>query len=150
MILNGVGIIGRLVPAYVADRYTGPLNMLLGLPFVASLILYCWIAVKSRGGLIAFAVVYGLFAAGIQGLFPSILSSLTPDLQKVGIRIGMIFTIVSFASLTGAPIGGALLQKGNGNYLYAQLFAATTILVGGFVIVAARLSRTGLKLRQRM
>lgn len=32
LILNGVGLVGRLVPAYFADRYFGPLNTLI--PFV--------------------------------------------------------------------------------------------------------------------
>lgn len=66
LILNGLGFFGRLVPAVLADRYFGPLNILIPVSFVSGLMLYCWAAIKSKGGLVAFAVVNGIFAAGIQ------------------------------------------------------------------------------------
>lgn len=70
-----------------------------------------------------FAVLYGVFSNGVQGLRPSTLSSLTPDLSKTGIRIGMGFSIVSFACLTGPPLGGALIAKVDG-YLGAKIWEA--------------------------
>ena len=91
LILSGVGIIGRVAPAYVADRYTGPMNILL-LVTIASIICgYAMICVTSRGGLYAWAVVYGIVGNALQGMFPATLSSLTTDLQKAGVRMGMIF-----------------------------------------------------------
>lgn len=41
MILNGVGLVGRIGPAIVRGRLTGMLNMLTPLVFAASLIVYC-------------------------------------------------------------------------------------------------------------
>ncbi|KAL9011362.1 MAG: hypothetical protein Q9173_003784, partial [Seirophora scorigena] len=82
LIMNGVGLVGRMVPAYFADRYFGPLNSLIPFVFVSGLLVFCWAAVTSQSGLTAFAVVYGLFAAGIQSLFPATTSSLTIDMKK--------------------------------------------------------------------
>ena len=125
LITNGVGLFGRMIPAYLADKYFGPLNVLIPFTFISGLLLFCWSAVSSRGGLTAFAVIYGIFAAGIQALFPATLSSLTTDMKKAGVRMGMVFSVVSFASLTGPPLAGALIQKENGRYLYAQMFAVS-------------------------
>ncbi|KAI9881175.1 MAG: hypothetical protein M1830_007153 [Pleopsidium flavum] len=117
LIMNGVGLFGRLIPNYAADRWFGPLNTLVPFTFASGLLLYCWAAVSSRGGLIAFACIYGFFAAGIQSLFPATVASLTTDLKKAGVRMGMVFSVVSFACLTGPPLAGALVQKDNGGYL---------------------------------
>ena len=143
LILNGVGVFGRLIPAYLADRFFGPLNTLIPFTFTAGLLLYCWAAVFDKGGLVGFAVIYGLFAAGIQSLFPSTLSSLTTDLKKAGVRMGMVFSVVSFASLTGPPLAGALIQKQNGHYLYAQMFAGTVMMAGCLTTIASRVSKKG-------
>ena len=146
LILNGVGLIGRLILNHLADRYFGPLNLLIPFAFLPGLLIYCWTAVTSKGGLVAFAVVYGLVAAGMQSLFPATLSSLTTDLKKTGVRMGMVFTVVSFATLTGTPLAGALIQRGNGKYLYAQMFAGT-VLMGGFaMLLAARVAIKGWKM----
>ena len=144
LILNGVGLAGRIVPAYCADAYFGPLNIIIPFAFISALLLYCWAAVNSRTGLIAFSIFYGIFAAGIQGLFPSTLASLTSDLKKTGVRMGMCFSVVSFASLTGPPLAGALIQQDHGGYLYAQMFAGSSIMTGVVVLVAARWKKVGL------
>lgn len=150
LIMNGVGLFGRLLPNHAADRWFGPLNTLIPFAFISGLLLYCWAAVRSRGGLIAFSVVYGLFAAGIQSLFPATLSSLTTDLKKMGVRMGMVFSVVSFACLTGPPLAGALVQKDNGGYLYAQMFAGTCLMCGCLTLVCARIARSGLNFQHRM
>lgn len=90
LVLNGVGIIGRTVPAYVADRYTGPMNILLLITIASIICAYAMIGVTSRGGLYAWAVVYGIAGNALHGMFSAVLSSLTTDLKKVGVRMGMI------------------------------------------------------------
>lgn len=40
-------------------------------------------------------------------------------------RMGMVFSVVSFASLTGA-----LIQRDNGGYSYAQVFAGSALMGG--------------------
>ncbi|KAI9676812.1 MAG: hypothetical protein M1817_006651 [Caeruleum heppii] len=103
LVMNGVGILGRLIPGYLADRWFGPLNVLIPVSLAGGLTLYCWVAVHGHTGLFVFSVFYGLFGAGIQGLFPATLSSLTTDLTKAGVRMGMIFSIRGDMVATSSP-----------------------------------------------
>lgn len=96
---------------------------------------------SSPGGLYAWTVFYGIAAGGIQSLFPAGLSSLTTDLRRSGTRMGMVFTINSFATLTGPPIAGAIISRCRGEYYGAQVFAGCVLLVGGGFMVAARAAR---------
>ena len=138
------------MPAVLADRYCGPLNILIPASFFAGLLLYCWAAVYTLNGEVAFIVVFGYSAAGVQSMFPATLSSLTVDLKKMGVRIGMVFSIISVACLTGSPLAGALIQRKQGEYLYAQIFAGSVMVCGSLMLVAARVAQTGFKFRQRM
>ena len=145
LILNGVGLFGRLISNHLADRFFGPLNMIIPFAFVSGLLLYCWAAVNSKSGLVGFAVIYGLFASGIQSLFPATTASLTCDLKKAGVRMGMVFSVVSFACLTGPPLAGALIQRKDGSYLYAQMFAGSVTMGGCMTLMACRISKNGWK-----
>jgi hypothetical protein len=106
------------------------MNMLIPSVLGSSILCFCWIAVTSKASLYAWAVIYGLVASAIQSLFPATLGSLTTDLSMAGTRMGMAFTIVSFAVLTGPPIAGQLIQKKAGEYTYAQIFAGADMLIG--------------------
>lgn len=146
MIMNGVGILGRLVPNLLADQFTGPLNLLIPFSCATAIVAYCWSAVHDMSSLYAFAVFYGLFAAGIQSLFPATLSTLTTDLKKIGVRMGMVLSIVAIAALIGSPIAGALVSTDGGDYLYAQMFMGSAIIAGTVVLVGARVTKVGLGL----
>ena len=134
---------GRDIIGITYSENIGPLNTLVPVLGVASLLLFCWAAVSSPAGLIGFSVFYGIFGAAIQGIFPATLASLTTDLSKIGIRIGMIFSVVSFSSLTGPPMAGALISNDDGNYLYAQMFAATVMAVACFTCLLSRVAQKG-------
>ncbi|KAF2835120.1 MFS general substrate transporter [Patellaria atrata CBS 101060] len=150
LVMNAVGVIGRLIPNFFADRTFGPLNTIIPFAFGSGILIFAWPGVNSRGGLYAFSVVYGLFAAGIQSMFPATLSSLTTDLKKAGVRMGMGFSIVSVASLTGPPLAGALIQNNHGSYLQAQMWAGTVLICGGMTLVLARIAKTGFVLRHKV
>lgn len=141
LLLNGIGIIGRLVPNHLADRY-GAINMFIPVALLAGACSLAWIAVASPPGLYVWTVFYGVAAGGIQSLFPAGLSSLTTDLRRAGTRMGMVFTIVSFAVLIGPPIDGALLSRCGGRYFGAQAFAGAALLVGAGFMAAAKVVRT--------
>ncbi|EGY20287.1 riboflavin transporter MCH5 [Verticillium dahliae VdLs.17] len=137
LLLNGIGVIGRLLPNYVADTL-GTLNMFIPMAGISSLLAFSWMAVSSEPGLYAWAVFYGIAAGGIQSLFPAGLSALTADPRKQGTRMGMVFTIVSFAVLTGPPIAGAVIDATGGRYVGAQAFAGSCMALGMGGLMAAR------------
>ncbi|GFP59656.1 MFS-type transporter dbaD [Trichoderma asperellum] len=139
--INGIGLPGRIFPAYLATRVVGnALYVLIPLTFSAGVLLYLWKYVTSYNGFLAWIIVYGFFANAVQSLFVGSVGSLTKDPQKMGVRVGMIFTIISFACLTGPPIAGALIDLDNGNFLYAQIFGITSVVCGSAVLVAAALA----------
>ncbi|KAL8971378.1 MAG: hypothetical protein Q9183_001081 [Haloplaca sp. 2 TL-2023] len=142
LVLNGAGIPGRIVPALIADAFFGSFNTLIPCVFCVSITLYCWMVVVNVEGYIAFVVFYGIFANAVQTLFPSTLSHLTTDITKMGVRTGMVFTIGSFACLTGPPIAGMLISVADGSYRFAQLFGATSVLLGAMFVLASRLTQT--------
>ncbi|CAG8938246.1 unnamed protein product [Penicillium salamii] len=139
LILSGVGVVGRMIPNHLADT-VGPLNLLIPACLIAGIALFSWMAVHTPGQLYAWTVVYGIIAGAILSLFPAGLSSLTMDLSKRGARIGMNFTVVSFATLTGNPIAGAIISA-DGKYIGAQGFMGASFLLGGVLIFGARLAR---------
>jgi hypothetical protein len=145
MIMNGIGVAGRLIPAILAARYFGAFNTLIPCVFGGAVLLYSWTAVHNVQGLVVWAMVYGFLINAVQTLFPSTLSFLTTDLSKMGVRVGMVFTIISFACLTGPPIAGALISAEKGGFVGAQMFGGTAMLCGTVFIAAARLMQTSFK-----
>ncbi|KAF4964205.1 hypothetical protein FSARC_7839 [Fusarium sarcochroum] len=113
LIFNGINLIGRLGFSFTADRFE-TLSIFVPECFA------------------------GYFSGGVQTLFPAGLGYLTAGMEKPGTRIGMIFGIVSIASLIGSPIGGALIGAMNGRYLGAQIFAGTTMGLAALFLEAAR------------
>lgn len=137
LLMNGVGVVARMSINTLAT-YTGPINMLL--PFIVATAVLCfgWIGVHNLTGLWAFSAVYGICGAALQGMWPVVLTSLTSDPQKVGVRTGMGFGFVGFAVLTGSPIGGALIETMNGDYLGCQIFSGVSLLISAGFLIATR------------
>lgn len=139
MILNVAGLPGRLVPAYVANRFFGPFDTMLPFVLGCSIMLFVWSRITSNGAYYAFVVLYGICSNAVQTLFPSTLSSLVTDPSKMGQRVGMVFSVGSLACLTGPPLAGVLIGVGDGNYLYMQLYGGVSILVGFSLLGVSRL-----------
>jgi predicted MFS family arabinose efflux permease len=137
LVLNGVGILGSLIPSYLADRF-GILNVFTAMVVLSSLSIYTWIAVSSVTGLYVWVVFYSLFFGGIQSLSPAALSSLTSDLRKQGTRMGINFGVLSFGALIGTPVAGALVSASGGSYVGAQAFGASCLAAGAVFFVVAR------------
>ncbi|KAH8903755.1 MFS general substrate transporter [Coniochaeta sp. PMI_546] len=137
LVLNGSGVLGRLGPNHIADR-VGPMTVFVPVALITAVCMLSWMAVTTTAGLYAWCVFYGIAAGGIQSLFPAGLTSLTTDLKKAGVRMGMIFTINSFATLMGPPIAGAIITSMGGKYHGAQGFAGAVLLLGMVFMAAAR------------
>ncbi|KAK8206904.1 hypothetical protein M8818_004739 [Zalaria obscura] len=151
LVMIAVGVPGRIIPNYVADRYVGPVQTLIPFVALAGIMFFAWIGVHDEGSEYVFACLYGTGSAGIQSLFPATLSSLTTDMKKAGTRMGMGFTIVSMACLTGPPLAGALIQANkDGQYLYAQIWAGCSMLLGVSLLCAARVAKVGRAVRRKV
>ena len=66
------------------------------------------------------------------------MADMTLDPRKTGAQLGWGYTIASFSSLIGNPIGGVLVQAGHGRYEYAQIYAGVCTMCGcGLVTMVA-------------
>ncbi|KAI1495393.1 hypothetical protein F5X96DRAFT_665017 [Biscogniauxia mediterranea] len=120
LIANALGIPGRILPGFIAAYLLGPLNTAIPTAALVAIVLYSWTSVvHEHGSLYRFAAVYGLVANAIQGLFIVSLTALTDDSSQLGTRMGMVSSVVAFASLTGSPIGGNIVKADGGHYLGA-------------------------------
>ncbi|KAH6630875.1 major facilitator superfamily domain-containing protein [Chaetomium sp. MPI-SDFR-AT-0129] len=150
LITNGMGIPGRPVTGYLADRYFGPINLYAFQTLVMGCLIFAWTGVTTRTGMYVFAVFFGLAIGAAQGLYAGSLASLTKDPRKMGTRFGMVCTLVAFASLAGPPTAGAIIDKSGGRYLYAQAWAGSVIVLAAMVFAACRWAVTGWKLRVKI
>lgn len=147
IILNVVGIPARVLVGHLADRYLGALNTLIPVLFYVNVLAFCWMGVNSQTSLYVFVSFYGLGLASFQSLIPTTVARMTKDISKVGTRMGMVFTFLSFASLVGPPIGGALVSASGHTYIYAQAWAGASAAVGTALVVASRVHAFGWKLK---
>ncbi|PQE10566.1 major facilitator superfamily transporter protein [Rutstroemia sp. NJR-2017a BVV2] len=137
LVLNGIGFIGRLLPSILARRF-GTLNAFIGLLLGSSLSMYTWIAVHSIPGLYVWTVFYSIFVGGVQSLLPVATAAFSPDLQKLGSRMGIVFAAIGIGALIGSPISGMLISKSGGSYLGAQIFSGSSLAIGALFTLAAR------------
>ncbi|KAK8023730.1 hypothetical protein PG993_011796, partial [Apiospora rasikravindrae] len=114
LVMNAVGVPGRLAPALLADLYWGSFNLLIPFAVGVGTALLGWMGVYSEPSYICFVVLYGVCANAVQTLLPSALAGLTADPAKMGVRTGMAFTVLSVACLSGPPIAGALIALDGG------------------------------------
>jgi predicted MFS family arabinose efflux permease len=141
LLINAVGIPGRVVPNYLSDRYFGALNVQIPFVFASGILLFAWIAVRQASSYYVWVAFYGFFGGGSQSLFQAASSSFNNDPEKIGVRIGMVCTVVSFACLSGAPIAGKLLDAMDGSYLAAQIFNGVVMLIGSAFLLASKLAQ---------
>ena len=64
--------------------------------------------------------------------------------------MGRVFSIISFAVSTGSSTAGAFISARSGHYLGMEIFTATSMVLGGLVLVGAKLTGTGMKLWVRV
>ncbi|PSR94513.1 major facilitator superfamily domain-containing protein [Coniella lustricola] len=110
-LLNTGSVFGRLLPNYLADK-VGSVNICLACGLMSAVLLYGWLGIHNLGGLVVFALLYGLSSGGIVSVTPSAVMTLTPDISLVGTRLGMLFMLCGVSILLGTPIAGWILGRG--------------------------------------
>ncbi|KAH8773683.1 riboflavin transporter MCH5 [Diaporthe sp. PMI_573] len=145
-IINALSIIGRIAPGFVADK-VGRFNTVIFIAALSAVVtLAVWIPSKnSTAALIVFAVLFGFASGGVISIAPSLVAQIS-DIRQIGNRNGIAFVAMSFGSLTGSPIAGAIVSRQNGDYLGLQLFCGMAMACSAFVYVAARWVQVGFKL----
>ncbi|KAH6954166.1 major facilitator superfamily transporter [Fusarium avenaceum] len=137
MLLNAGSIPGRVAPNYLADRL-GALRIQLSVTTISATIMFIWLGVHNLGGLIVFALTYGLFSGGVVSVTPCLIVALSPEPDKIGTRMGMIFFVMGLAVLIGTPIAGALLGSGDGsNWRNTITYGGGSLMIGALAYAGA-------------
>ncbi|KAF8727497.1 hypothetical protein AX14_007356 [Amanita brunnescens Koide BX004] len=137
--MNAGGILGRVAPAYLSDAI-GRFNLLIPSAFLSGLsCLVVWKFSYVLSSILGFAVAYGFFSGAFISVINPCVAQIS-EVHEIGTRIGMLYTVISFPSLLGGPLAGALLTQDHGSYDGVILLSGTTIVTGSFLILCSKFS----------
>jgi MFS family permease len=107
-------------------------------------VLALWIPSKTTAPIVVFAALYGAASGAFVSMIGALVAQIS-DIRQIGVRNGTNFFIISFATLTGNPLAGALITQNDGGYLYLQIFTGVTMFVGSLCILGSRYAQVGMK-----
>ncbi|KAK9447127.1 major facilitator superfamily domain-containing protein [Limtongia smithiae] len=142
--LNGASILGRIIPAALADR-VGQYNMnSIGIFLAGAVTVAVWIPARNTAGNIAYAVLYGFFSGTFVALIPACTAKIS-QIHEIGMRVGLMFACLALANLAGVPIGGAILGDATveSRWMGMMAFAGAFLILGGLVNWIARVKLVG-------
>ncbi|EAW14582.1 putative MFS monocarboxylate transporter (Mct) [Aspergillus clavatus NRRL 1] len=154
-ILNAASLPGRILPGYFGDKL-GRFNVMIAMCALSALtILVLWIpgtllAPGSAAVYVIFSLLYGFASGAFVGMVPALLSQITEDMTKTGVRQGVLYTCMSIATLTGSPIAGAILSRQQGKYWGLQVFAGVMMVGSVVFFIIARVVLGGASLKKRL
>lgn len=147
-VLNAASIFGRIVPGILADKF-GRYNMQLIMSFFAAiLVLGLALPASSNAAIISFAGLYGFASGAYVSLAPAQIAHIS-KVEQIGVRMGVLFSVVSFAGLAGNPIAGAIVARDHG-YDNATIFSGVLLLAGAILFTITRMYLAGWKVFVRI
>ncbi|QNQ00336.1 YALIA101S05e05754g1_1 [Yarrowia lipolytica] len=141
-IYNGASFLGRILPGIMADK-VGTYNMHSVCCVLCGIILLAfWIPSNSNAAFFTFSGVFGFISGPYIGLFAALVAEVSEP-HEIGRRLGVVTFFCSWAALTAMPIAGATLDEGHTSFVGLQVFAGVTMMVGGFMVFAAKMQVPG-------
>ncbi|CAI6099509.1 unnamed protein product [Clonostachys chloroleuca] len=141
--LNAGAIPGRALPGYVADRF-GVMNTMCAISFFCMLFIFClwYTAYGNQSMIISFAVLFGFWSGASVSLAP-VGIGLVCKTEDYGKRNGTAYTLASFGTLIGIPIGGALLGAEGKAFQGLIIFSGASYIftLGAYFLGRGLLSR---------
>ncbi|KFY01139.1 hypothetical protein V490_01068 [Pseudogymnoascus sp. VKM F-3557] len=154
-ILNAGSLPGRILPGYYGDKH-GRFNVMIAMcAFSALVLLVMWLpgtllAPRSAAVYVVTSLLYGFASGAFVGMVPALLGQISPDITKIGVRQGVLFTCISVATLTGSPIAGAILSQQQGTFWGLQVFAGVMMVACVLFLILARFTLVGFALRVKV
>ncbi|KAJ6114964.1 monocarboxylate transporter [Penicillium sp. IBT 16267x] len=136
--LNLGAIPGRFLPGLMADRL-GRFNvMILNACMCSVLTLALWYnAADNLPAIICYTVLFGFWSGAAISLAPVCISQVCAT-EDYGKRVGTTWTIVSFGTLVGIPIAGAIQESDHGGYGGLIIFAGVLYFATCVAFIVAR------------
>jgi predicted MFS family arabinose efflux permease len=128
-ILNGASAVGRLLAGLIAAVY-GPTETVAVSLVAGSVLLFCWMAVDTLAGTLAWVVFWGMVSGILVTLPGAFIPFFCPSMAVIGTRSGFYWAWVGLGMLIGSPIGGAIypLKSSGGGYWHLQVFAGVFMM----------------------
>ncbi|KAH7405939.1 major facilitator superfamily domain-containing protein [Phaeosphaeria sp. MPI-PUGE-AT-0046c] len=122
---------GRLISGVIA-HHIGAITTWILCAFSSGILSLTWISIEKESTFIAFSVLWGFFSAALVTVPSAAFANITPDLSRLGTRLGMSWSVSSIASLIGAPIAGSLLKRKDGrtDFVGVQVWSGVCLLLG--------------------
>lgn len=145
-ILNIGSIFGRFLPGYFSDKIGRFNTMLLVCIFCLVTTFGLWLPANRLSIMVAFALFYGFGSGSGISLTPVCISQIC-RIEDYGKRYGASYLVVSFGTLTGVPLAGAIVSSQKGEYWGLILFTGLCYVAAFFAFLAARIRGSDAKLR---
>ena len=158
-IFNVGSCLGRWAPGYMADRLGRFNSMIFTLVLCCATTFTFWLPASLlashpnstayvstiKGLVIAYAVIFGFASGSNISLTPVCVGQLC-ETNVYGTYYATCYTIVSFGTLTGIPIAGALIQATGGRYHGVVVFTGLCYVASLACFISARTIKVGWKL----
>jgi MFS family permease len=147
-LLNTGSVVGRVIPGLVSDRLGRFNTMIITVGGCAVAVLALWLPNgKSEPMLISFTIILGFVSGGNVSLTPVCIGQLC-DSRDYGRYLSGAMLVAGFGTLTGIPIGGAILgNQSSKGWLGLILFSSLSYVVSVCCFIAARVLAVGWSLR---
>jgi len=143
--LNAGSLFGRILAGILADL-AGAYNTFVCVSAMAGvLVLALYIPASSGAAIFAFSSLFGAMSGAYIALLAPLVVKISP-MSEAGYRIGLLFFLSSFSGLVTNPIGGAIIERWNGDYTGVKIFAGVMLLGGTGLVFMSRLLSTRGKL----
>lgn len=150
-ILNAGSFFGRWAPGFLADKFGRFNTMIITIAMCLVSVLALWLTCGYGEGivpqLVVFVLIFGFASGSNISLVPVCVGQLCGT-EVFGRWYAGLYTMVSFACLTGIPIAGSILERDGGAYGGLIVFVGVSYAVGLACFVWARVLRVGWGLKE--
>lgn len=138
-ILQAGNFVGRMASGPLADRL-GTWAVFVAFAVLSAVTLFAfYVAPMGVPATVAGLALYGLVSGAQVTLIPAVTACISPA-HEIGMRLGLLWTVLAVPMLVGPVISGELISAGHGKYKWAGLWnalmfccAAVTLSVPGFM-----------------
>lgn len=128
-IYNASGIVGRIVPTFLADRYGNYKMILIQSGIMTLSIFVVWLPFGQHlPAFFIFTIIFGFAVAGTLALTPMCTAAISKP-EEFGRRYGTAYLFVSFCNLISLPVGRAITET-KGSYNAMVGFSGATCCLG--------------------
>lgn len=132
-ILQSGNVVGRLSSGPLADRFGTWLMYVASAASCAVALFAFWIARMNEGATVAGLVIYGMVSGAQLTLPPAVIATISPA-HEIGMRVGMLWTMLAIPMLVGPVITGELISAAGRAYKWAGLWNALMFSVAACLL----------------